>query len=435
MAGQAGRNGDMKFFHIADLHLGKMLHNVSLVGTDQAFWVEQFLQAADRFRPDAVVIAGDIYDRRVPGTDAMKLFDHMLTKLAGRGIYVFVIPGNHDSAVRVSHVNELLESHHIYIAGEPGKELMHVTVPILNHAMPEAASDTSHGVTFWLMPYLFPRAVADLGLLDEEAPSSYDEAVRAVLSAQEIDTDTCNVLVAHQNVLAHGMKPEHSESETIIGGIGEIDYTAFDAFDYVALGHIHNAQKMGRETVRYSGCPLYYDFSEMNRSKDLTLVTINSKTDISIEKVEIHLLHRLIQKSGTLEELLVQGVQLRDKDKYYIQCILTGKHVPPRALEQLREVYGDSLINVKRDTELSGEQLAENASSGLKGQAALSLEEQFGAFFHDQMDELLDECQEALVRKIVEQQSRQGSDYVQKASDVPESDSQELIDILRHGPD
>ncbi|MBP3872767.1 MAG: exonuclease SbcCD subunit D [Lachnospiraceae bacterium] len=425
----------MKFFHIADLHLGKMLHNVSLVGTDQAFWVEQFLQAADRFRPDAVVIAGDIYDRRVPGTDAMKLFDHMLTKLAGRGIYVFVIPGNHDSAVRVSHVNELLESHHIYIAGEPGKELMHVTVPILNHAMPEAALDTSHGVTFWLMPYLFPRAVADLGLLDEEAPSSYDEAVRAVLSAQEIDTDTCNVLVAHQNVLAHGMKPEHSESETIIGGIGEIDYTAFDAFDYVALGHIHNAQKMGRETVRYSGCPLYYDFSEMNRSKDLTLVTINSKTDISIEKVEIPLLHRLIQKSGTLEELLVQGVQLRDKDKYYIQCILTGKHVPPRALEQLREVYGDSLINVKRDTELSGEQLAENASSGLKGQAALSLEEQFDAFFHDQMDELLDECQEALVRKIVEQQSRQGSDYVQKASDVPESDSQELIDILRHGPD
>ena len=425
----------MKFFHIADLHLGKMLHNVSLVGTDQAFWVEQFLQAADRFRPDAVVIAGDIYDRRVPGTDAMKLFGHMLTKLAGRGIYVFVIPGNHDSAVRVSHVNELLESHHIYIAGEPGKELMHVTVPILNHAMPEAASDTSHGVTFWLMPYLFPRAVADLGLLDEEAPSSYDEAVRAVLSAQEIDTDTCNVLVAHQNVLAHGMKPEHSESETIIGGIGEIDYTAFDAFDYVALGHIHNAQKMGRETVRYSGCPLYYDFSEMNRSKDLTLVTINSKTDISIEKVEIPLLHRLIQKSGTLEELLVQGVQLRDKDKYYIQCILTGKHVPPRALEQLREVYGDSLINVKRDMELSGEQLAENASSGLKGQAALSLEEQFGAFFHDQMDELLDECQEALVRKIVEQQSRQGSDYVQKASDVPESDSQELIDILRHGPD
>ncbi len=397
--------------------------------------MEQFLQAADRFRPDAVVIAGDIYDRRVPGTDAMKLFGHMLTKLAGRGIYVFVIPGNHDSAVRVSHVNELLESHHIYIAGEPGKKLMHVTVPILNHAMPEAASDTSHGVTFWLMPYLFPRAVADLGLLDEEAPSSYDEAVRAVLSAQEIDTDTCNVLVAHQNVLAHGMKPEHSESETIIGGIGEIDYTAFDAFDYVALGHIHNAQKMGRETVRYSGCPLYYDFSEMNRSKDLTLVTINSKTDISIEKVEIPLLHRLIQKSGTLEELLVQGVQLRDKDKYYIQCILTGKHVPPRALEQLREVYGDSLINVKRDTELSGEQLAENASSGLKGQAALSLEEQFGAFFHDQMDELLDECQEALVRKIVEQQSRQGSDYVQKASDVPESDSQELIDILRHGPD
>ena len=220
----------MKFFHIGDLHFGKMLHNMPLTETDQAFWTEQFLHAVDEYQVDAVVIAGDIYDRRVPPQEAMQLFDHLLCSLATRGKYVFVIPGNHDSAVRLSHVSSLLAQSRIYIAGQLQRSLLHVTVP-----------DAGTDVTFWLMPYIFPRAVADRSVSDREEISSYDEAARTLLSMQEMDDSACNVLVAHQNVLAHGVRPEHSESETIIGGIGEIDFTAFDAFEYVALGHIHKA--------------------------------------------------------------------------------------------------------------------------------------------------------------------------------------------------
>ena len=135
----------MKFFHVGDLHFGKTLHNVSLVEKDQPYWVEQFIKKVDEYEPDAVVIAGDVYDRRVPSPEAMTLFDHLLTELSRREKYVFVIPGNHDSAVRLAHVNELLVSHNIYIAGELQKELIHVTVP-----------GEGEAVTFWLMPYIFP---------------------------------------------------------------------------------------------------------------------------------------------------------------------------------------------------------------------------------------------------------------------------------------
>ena len=245
---------------------------------------------------------------------------------------------------------------------------------------------------------------------------------------QEIDKNSCNILVAHQNVLANGVSPEHSESETIIGGLGEIEYTAFEPFDYVALGHIHNAQKVGRETVRYSGCPLYYDFSEINRNKGLTMVTVHSKDDISVEQIDIPMMHSLLQVSGTLEELLKAGVSLEHKEQFYIQCILKDKHVPPRALEQLRETYGVNLVNVKRD--LSEVISASTSAKYTKDDPSLSLEEQFSIFFQEQQNELLDGDQEELVLRILEQQSRQGSDYILDAKAIPKTDSQELIDFL-----
>ena len=407
----------MKFFHIADLHFGKTLHNVPLIEEDQPFWVEQFVKAVDTYQPDAVVIAGDVYDRRVPSPEAMTLFGRLLTELAVRDKYVFVIPGNHDSAVRLSHVNSLLASHKIYIAGEVNRKLTHVTVP----GKPE-------DVTFWLMPYVFPKHISDERVLGIEGLSTYDEAVRALLEAQDLDRIACNVLVAHQNVLANGVPPEHSESETIIGGLGEIEYTAFDAFDYVALGHIHNAQKIGRETVRYAGCPLYYDFSELNRNKDLTMVTINSKNSIEIERIEIPLLHRLLQKTGTLEELLASGLAMENKKEFHIQCVLTDKHVPPRAMEQLREVYGSSLVNVKRG--FAADASSSNVVKSGNASPSMSLEEQFGAFFREQQNELLNSTQEKLIRMILEQQTRYGEEFFNKSGEVPATESQELLDYL-----
>lgn len=407
----------MKFFHVGDLHFGKLLHHVPLIEEDQPYWVEQLIRAVDEYQPDAVVIAGDVYDRRVPSPEAMKLFDHLLTELAKRDKYVFVIPGNHDSAIRLSHVSELLKSQKIYIAGELEKELLHVTVP-----------GDEADVTFWLMPYVFPKAVSDERVLGRPDISTYDGAVRALLEAQAIDEEACNVLVAHQNVLANGAAPEHSDSETIIGGIGEIEVSAFGSFDYVALGHIHNAQKIGRETVRYSGCPLYYDFSEMNRWKGLTLVSVHSKNDIQIEQVDIPIRHRLLQKTGTLSELLSMGREMENREQYYVQCVLRDKHVPPHALEELREAYGQCLIHVKREWIV--EPLSEGKEAHHKASASLTMTEQFALFYQEQQQEFLDGEQEELVHKILEQQARRGDDYVPDAKMVPDKDSQELVEFL-----
>ena len=252
-----------------------------------------------------------------------------------------------------------------------------------------------------------------------------------MIAAQKMDPTDCNILVAHQNVLASGAAPEHSESETIIGGLGEIDCSAFDAFDYVALGHIHNAQKVGRETIRYAGCPLYYDFSEINRSKALTLVTVQSKENIQIERVEIPMPHRLRQLSGTLEELLSQGIMLKDKDEYYFQCILTDKHVPPRAMERLREVYGERLLNVKRSAEANYS--TNTPGSVIKDASRMSLEEQFTLFYQSRQNELPDGEQERLLSRIMEQQERRSGDFYLDDKFIPEKDSAELIDLLLEG--
>lgn len=407
----------MKFFHLADLHFGKTVHNVSMAEQDQPYWLERFLEAADRYAPDAVVISGDIYDRKSPAPEAMALFDRLLTGLAARNIYVFAVPGNHDSAARLSHVKELLKSHRIYIAGEAERELIHVTV-----------TDEGGPVCFWLLPYIFPKLVGDARVLDREDLSTYDEAARALLAEQPLDPSAVNILVAHQNVLAGGKAPEHSASETIIGGLGEIEASAFDAFDYVALGHIHNAQSVGRETLRYAGCPLYYDFSETGRSKALTLVTVEKDRSIRVEPVEIPLLHRMKQLEGSLEEILEAGQRETEKEHWYYQAVLRDRTLPPGIAERLRAVFGESLMNIRRELLPSEQDRAAENGGTVSGEQ--TVEEQFGDFFRAQRSTYPDSLQETLLRMTAEQQNRQGTEYVSDYRAVPREDSRELLDYL-----
>ena len=408
----------MKFFHISDLHFGKLFFDISLTETDQKFWTKRFLEAVDKYEPDAVIIAGDIYDRKVPSAEAMHLFDTLITSLAERGKYVFVIPGNHDSAIRLSHVSRLLKTHNIYITGDVSREIQHITLG---------------DVTFWLMPYIFPKAVSDKSVLDRNDITSYEEAARALIEAQNIDTSKCNILAAHQNVLASGTAPEHSDSETIVGGLGEIDFTVFDKFDYVALGHIHNAQKVGRETVRYSGCPMYYDFSEINRSKALTLVTVDSKTDIKIEKIDIELKHTLLKLTGTLDDLIEKGIKMKDKDKYYIQCVICDKNRPPHVMERLRDVFGNTLVNVKIARNENDRTLNMTGAVNKEKIVKPGIDEQFTEFYNFLENEFPDSEQKDLIRLITEQQERLSGEYYPDDKNIPEKDSQELIDFLING--
>ncbi len=310
----------MRFLHLADLHLGKIIHGLSLLENgDQAAWVQRFLELCDRVRPDAVVIAGDVYDRSAPSGDAVELLNTLLTGLARREIPVMLIAGNHDSGQRLSFLESLLARQGVHIAGvlAPGGRLEHVTL-----------QDAYGPVTFWLMPYLFP-ALAARALADESI-RDYDAAVRRVLAAQDIDFSARNVLVAHQNVTHAGAEAPRGGSESTVGGLGQVEDSAFAGFTYVALGHIHAAYPLGRESVRYAGSPLCYHFDETRQpEKGPVLVTLGAPgTEPLIEKLRIPPLHPMRELRGTLAQLREAELQ-EERRGEYLRIVLTDSRVTP----------------------------------------------------------------------------------------------------------
>lgn len=407
----------MKFFHVSDLHFGKTLYDVQLVDKDQPYWVEQFLKAVDEHQPDVILIAGDIYDRKQPSDEAMKLFEHMINELAARNKTVFVVPGNHDSSVRLSQFNEFLRTKHIYIARDVNKDLEHYEVD---------------GVVFWLMPYIYPLIVSDSRVLDDPSIATFDQAARALIDAQDIDTNKCNVIVSHQNVIANGVRPEHSESETSIGGLGEIECSAFDKFDYVALGHIHNGQKVGRETVRYSGCPMFYDFSEIHRKKRVVMVEVNEDGRISdndIKLIDIPLLHELVIESGSVEELINKGLALQDKEKYYVLCNIEDRNITSDDRNRISAVYGSSLVHITKseeDTVFDAE--SKEHRNGLTEK--VSIDKAFGNFYHEKTGDFLNEVQESLIKKVIELQDRNAGSYLTLSGKGAEKKLEEETDEL-----
>ena len=319
----------MRFLHLADLHFGKSLHGLSLLESgDQGFWADRFLELAARLRPDAVLIAGDIYDRGSPSGDAVELLSRMLTALAEEKIPVLLVAGNHDSVQRLSFARELLARQQLYISGalSASETLSHVTL------------EDEHGpVTFWLMPYVYPALVAQA--LGQEGLRDYDSAVRALLAAQPVDFSRRNVLLAHQNVTANGAEAPRGGSESMVGGLGQVDYHAFDGFDYVALGHIHAAYAVGRPSVRYAGSPLCYHFDELRQAaKGPLLVELGAKgEEPRTETLHIPPLHPLRELRGEYEELRRQELA-RERRGEFLRVVLTDRRVSPEAADFFRSL-------------------------------------------------------------------------------------------------
>ena len=317
----------MRFLHISDLHLGKVIHGVSMLENgDQRYWIDQFLALANELRPDAVVIAGDVYDRGSPSGEAVQEFSRLVEGLAERGICVLMTAGNHDSGQRLSFARDLLARQNVHIAGTVTREMIHVTL-----------RDAYGPVTFWLMPYVFPMAAAQA--LEDETIRDYDTAVRRLLAAQEIDTAARNVIVAHQNVTAFGAEAPRGGSESAVGGVGQVDYTAFDAFDYAALGHIHAAYPVGRETVRYAGSPMCYHFNETRQAdKGPVLVEMGAKgAPISVETLRIAPMHPMRELRGPLEALREAELAHPARGEY-LRLVLTDQPLSPEVLEFFRSL-------------------------------------------------------------------------------------------------
>ena len=332
----------MKIYHLADLHFGKTIYGLSML-EDQRYWTDRFLDLCRDEKPDAVVIAGDVYDRASPSGDAVELRDRLLTQLAEQGIPVMMAAGNHDSGQRLAFGSTLLARQNIHIAGTISKEVSHVRME----------DPDGHGpVTFWLLPYLYPEQVC--AVLEEEGIRTYDEAIRTLLEKQPIDTAERNIIVSHQNVTSGGKEAERGGSESMVGGVGQIDCSAYDAFDYAALGHIHSSYPVGREEVRYAGTPLCYHFNETRQeNKGVTEVVLGAKGQKpEIRSIPIQPLHRMRFLEGTREEIYdLLAEEGNDRGEYigrgeYLGIRVTDERITPAMAAYIRSVLKsrDSLL-------------------------------------------------------------------------------------------
>ena len=315
----------MKFLHVSDLHFGKVIHGVSMLENgDQPHWVDQFLALAEEIRPDAVVIAGDVYDRSSPSGEAVSLMSRMLVGLESLGIAVLLVAGNHDSGARLAFASEILARQSIHIAGSVKREMDRVVL-----------RDGFGEVHFWLMPYAFPAAVAQA--LGDDEIRDYDTAVRRLIAEQEIDTSARDVIIAHQNVTVNGKEMERGGSESAVGGVGQVGHSAFDGFDYAALGHIHAAYKVGREAVRYAGSPLCYHFDETLRpAKGPILVEMGEKgSDLRMETLHIEPLHAMRIMKGEADALYEQELARGTKGEY-LKLIITDKPMTPEISDRFQ---------------------------------------------------------------------------------------------------
>lgn len=387
----------MKIAHIADTHFGKDLKKVNFADVDQPFWMQKFLEDITKEQVDVVVMAGDIYDDKIQPIKAINLFGDFLAALNDMGITVFIVPGNHDQADRLAANSNILKKQHIHFASEISRELVHITLPMGDEK-----------VVFWLLPYVEPINVRRV--LGRDDITNYDSAVRELLAVQPLDKEAVNVIVAHQNVLAGATERILNDHEVDIGYSGQVDYTAFDAFDYVALGHIHGMQAVGRDTVRYAGAPLQYDFSEEGRWKGYLLVEIAGKNKITITEKPLEMLHEVMvlpkgSAAATLEELLELGKRIENKDKYYFKVRIKSSSLVGKAQEQLYAVFGNNNL---LETEIVREGASSYAITNAKGSGGRSLEQNFAYFYKDRNKQELDERAKLVVTKIIEQQQNDG---------------------------
>ena len=369
----------MKFFHISDLHLGKRVYEFSML-EEQKELLRTILQKIEEEKPDALFITGDVYDKPVPPIEAVRLLDDFLTELSAQNLHTYLIAGNHDSAQRLEFGKDIFGKNNIHIGGNIIAKMEHFT-----------EIDAFGPVDIWLLPFFKPAHVN--GVLVDQTFSSYGEAAKALLDCAEINFSKRNVILAHQFVTWKGTA-ERSDSETMsLGGVDEIDASLFFSFDYVALGHLHSPQRIGKDTVRYAGSPMPYSFSEIRQKKGITVVELKEKGDVSFDFIPLETKRKFREIKGPLQELL-KAAKAEGGSEDYIRCILTDQEALLDPIGQLRSVYPNLMTLEFAQKESSYEQEITVDTEDMKPDALFSL------FFEKQNDRKLNETQEKLLEEI-----------------------------------
>lgn len=373
----------MKFLHLADLHLGKRVNGFSML-EDQAHILRQILAILDDEQPDGVLIAGDVYDKSVPSVEAVGLLDGFLTELRARGVPVLLISGNHDSPERLAFGGRVMDSCGIHIS------------PVYDGALaPVTLQDAFGPVHIWLLPFVKPAHVRRW--FPDADIESYTDAMAEAVAHMDIDTAARNVLVTHQFVT--GGTRSGSE-ELSVGGTDNVDSGVFAPFDYVALGHLHGAQHIGRETIRYAGSPLKYSFSEARQHKSVTVVTLGEKGDVQVRTVALTPLRELREIRGSYDELTARS--LYEHTTYrsdYLHLILTDEQDVFDAMSRLRTIY-PYLMTLDYDNARTRAAGGMSVPAETERRTPLEL---FEALYQRQNHRPMSEVQRAYIAQLMEQ--------------------------------
>lgn len=373
----------MKIIHLADLHIGKRVNEFSMID-DQKYILNQILKIIDKEKPDAVIIAGDVYDKQVPSIEAVELLDSFISDISKRKTTTFIISGNHDSAERLAFGSSLMAMGKIYIS------------PVYNGKISKYTLKNDFGsANFYLLPFVKPNHVKRF--FPDEKIESYTDAIRVVVDNLKLDTSEINILIAHQFVTG----ASRTESEEIsVGGLDNVDASVFEDFDYVALGHIHRPQKIGTERIRYCGTPLKYSFSEVNDTKSVSIIEINSKENFNLRTIPLIPKRDMRKIRGTYEELTTKNSYENTNTDDYIHVTLTDEFNVADAIQKLRVIY-KNIMKLEYDNMRTRESRKINLDDMvIENKNPLEI---FSEFYKLQNNKEMNDEQKEIIKKIMEE--------------------------------
>lgn len=371
----------MKIMHLSDLHIGKKVNEYSML-QDQIYILKEILRIIDNEKVETVIIAGDVYDRSLPPNEALELFDEFLYQLSGRNVNVFVISGNHDSPERISYGGRMMTENKIFLS------------PVYDgNVKPITLNDDYGEVNFYLLPFVRPADIRRY--FPDENIENYTDAVKVAIDNMNVDFSERNILVTHQFVTG----AELSESEDImVGGTDNVSGEVFDGFDYVALGHIHREQTVGKDNIRYCGTPLKYSFSEAKNIKSVTILDFNDKGNIEYSKIPLTPLRDMREIRGTYYELTLKSSYESTNTEDYLHITLTDEEDIPDAIGKLRSIY-PNIMKLDYDNLRTRGSGTVDAIENIESKSPFEL---FADLFKQQNNQDMSEEQEEIMRNLID---------------------------------
>lgn len=371
----------MKIMHLSDLHIGKRVNEYSML-QDQIYILKEILNIIDNEKVETVIIAGDVYDRSLPPNEALELFDEFLYQLSSRNVNVFVISGNHDSPERISYGGRMMTENKIFLS------------PVYDgNVKPISLNDDYGEVNFYLLPFVRPADIRRY--FPDENIENYTDAVKVAIDNMNVDFSERNILVTHQFVTG----AELSESEDIIvGGTDNVSGEVFDGFDYVALGHIHREQTVGKDNIRYCGTPLKYSFSEAKNIKSVTILDFNDKGNIEYSKIPLTPLRDMREIRGTYYELTLKSSYESTNTEDYLHITLTDEEDIPDAIGKLRSIY-PNIMKLDYDNLRTRGSGTVDAIENIESKSPFEL---FADLFKQQNNQDMSEEQEEIMRNLID---------------------------------